>query len=78
MAEKKDQKEKKVVRPATIQREVKSQEDTEVKFFAEDLAAKMGIDNFEFLLIKREAGLDDNSVITMSEMQKLYNKIIRR
>lgn len=75
MAVKKDQKEKKIVRPT---RQVKPQQKVEQKFFAKDLATKMGIETFDFLLIKREAGLEDNSVITMSEMQKLYNEIARR
>ena len=77
MAVKKDQKEKKIIKSTTIQK-AKPQKKTEQKFFAQDLANKMGIDSFEFLLIKREAGLEDNSIISMYEMKKLYNKIAKR
>lgn len=38
----------------------------------------MGIASFDFLLIKREAGIEDGSPITRSKMQELYDKIIRR
>lgn len=74
MAEKKDSKIKKVTRKVTP----KVQEPVEPQYFAKDLAERMGIERFEFLLIKREANLQDGSLITMSKMQELYNKVIRR
>lgn len=75
MAEKKDSKIKKVVKKTTIK---KAQEPVEPQFFAKDLAERMGIDSFDFLLIKREANIQDGSLITMSKMQEIYNKVIRR
>lgn len=75
MVEKKDSKIKKTT-PRVVQS--KPSKPVEQKYFAEDLASRMGIDSFEFLLIKREAGLENGSTITMSEMQELYNKVIRR
>ena len=75
MAEKKESKTRKAVTKTAPQKPSKP---VEQQFFAEDLASKMGIDSFEFLLIKREAGLKNKSTITMSEMQELYNKVVRR
>ena len=88
MATKKENKEdKKIIKPATITKKEKKpaikkqkiviNKKTEEQFFAKDLADKMGISSFEFLLIKREAGIEDGSPITRSKMQKLYSKIIK-
>ena len=74
MAEKKDSKIKKVTKTVTK----KAQEPAEPQFFAKELAERMGIERFDFLLIKREANIEDGSLITMSKMQELYNKVIRR
>jgi hypothetical protein len=77
MAEKKDSK----IKKTTATKKVVKKEPVKPKeqqFFAKDLAANMGIDSFDFLLIKREANIEDDTGITQSEMQKLYNKIIRR
>lgn len=74
MAEKKDSK----IKKATKKVAPKAQKPAEPKYFAKDLAERMGIERFDFLLIKREANIEDGSLITMSEMQELYNKVIRR
>ena len=82
---KEDIKEKKAIKPATIKKEkpkaakifVADNKKTEQQFFAADLANKMGIASYDFFLIKREAGIEDGSPITRSEMQELYNKIIK-
>lgn len=74
MAEKKDSKIKKVTKKVAT----KAKEPAEPQYFAKDLAERMGIESFDFLLIKREANLEDGSLITMSKMQELYNKVIRR
>lgn len=50
----------------------------EQQFFAKELATKMGIKGYDFLLIKREADLEDGSLITMSKMQELYKKVVGR
>ena len=79
MAAKKETKEKKTIKPApTVKKEKKIVKPVEQQFFAKDLAEKMGIASFDFLLIKREAGIEDGSPITRSKMQELYDKIIRR
>lgn len=79
MAAKKETKEKKIIKPApTIKKTKKQAKPIEQQFFAKDLAEKMGIASFDFLLIKREAGIEDGSPITRSKMQELYDKIIRR
>lgn len=90
MATKKDLKEKKIVKTIAKQEkpsipivdEVPStttiDEYVEPSFFAKDLAKQMNIDSFDFLLMKREMGLEDNSIITVSEMQKIYNEIMSR
>lgn len=74
MADKKENKAKKAVKAAPQ----KVSEPVEQQYFAEELASRMGIDSFEFLLIKREGGLENGSTVTMSQMQELYNKVIRR
>ena len=76
MVEKKDDsKIKKVVKKTTSQEAPKP---VEQKYFAEDLANGMGISSYDFFLIKRVARIQNGTLITRSEMQKLYNKIIRR
>jgi hypothetical protein len=85
MAAKKETKEKKIVKPVVTTKKVKkpkivegpTMDIAEQQFFANDLAEKMGIASFDFLLIKREAGIEDGSPITRSEMQELYDKIIK-
>lgn len=76
MVEKKDIKGKKVIKPVATKKK-KEPKVAEQQFFAKDLAEKMGIASFDFLLIKREAGIEDGSPISRSEMQKIYNKIIK-
>ena len=78
MAEKKETAKKTAKVAKKVQPVKKSQVKTEQQFFAKDLAEKMGIASFDFLLIKREAGIEDGSPITRSKMQELYDKIIRR
>lgn len=87
MAAKKETKEKKIVKPATITKKVKKPavfdakknvRPAEPQFFAADLAEKMGIASYDFFLMKREAGIEDGSPITRSKMQELYDKIIKR
>ena len=72
----KKEKKDKIVKPKI--QTAKPQKKEEQRFFAEDLATKMGIDKFEFLLIKRETGWSNDSIVTDSEMQKIYNKIAKR
>lgn len=48
----------------------------EQKYFANQLAEKIGIDKFEFLIIQRKAGIEDTTPITISEMKDLYKKYI--
>ena len=83
MADKKEIKEKKVIKPVVTKKAKKAEPKVvepkvvEQQFFAKDLAEKMGISSFDFLLIKRNAGIEDGSPITRSKMQELYNKIIK-
>lgn len=50
----------------------------EPRFPAKDLAEKQGIESFEFFVIKREAKITNDTVLTAAEMQELYKKIIKR
>lgn len=50
----------------------------EPRFPAKDLAEKQGIGSFEFFVIKREAKITNDTVLTATEMQDLYKKIIKR
>ena len=80
MVEKKEDKKTKKVTKKKSKKVTKAEtsKPVEQKYFAKDLAEKMGIDNYTFLLMKRDANIEDGSTITMSEMQKLYDKIARR
>lgn len=64
----------KVVKP----KKEKKPQQKEQQFFVKELAERMGIGSYDLFLIKREANIQDGSLITMSEMQKLYNKIVGR
>ena len=46
------------------------------KFFAKDAAERLGIESFEFLLIKRQAQLENDTPVTIAEMKEYYNKIV--
>lgn len=64
----------KVVKP----KKEKKPQQKEQQFFVKELAERMGIDSYDLFLMKREANIQDGSLITMPEMQKLYNKIVGR
>ena len=57
MAEKKDSKIKKVTKKVTQ----KAKEPAEPQYFAKGFAERMGIESFDFLLIKRQANMEDGS-----------------
>lgn len=46
------------------------------KFFAKDAAERLGIESFEFLLIKRYAKIENDTPVTIAEMRKYYNTIV--
>ncbi len=48
----------------------------EQQFFAKDLADKMGISSIDFLLIKRENNIKDDTPLTASEMKEIFNKTV--
>lgn len=50
----------------------------EEKYFACDIAKNLGIPGFAFLVMKQEAKIDDNSFLTISEFQKIYNQVVGR
>lgn len=60
----------------SLEQENKPQQ--EEQFFAKELAEKLGIKGYDFLLIKREANIEDGSLITMAKMQELYKKVVGR
>lgn len=68
----------KKINNAVKEKQIKKPQQTEQQFFVKELAERMGIGSYDLFLMKRDAGLKDDSLITMSEMQKLYNKIVGR
>lgn len=46
------------------------------KAFAKDIAANFHVSAFDFLIIKRQNGIDDYTPISVSEFKKMYQKII--
>lgn len=73
-----EKKENKAIKKVTKKVTKAKQEPVEPQYFAKDLAKNMGIESFDFLLIKRAGNFEDDSLITVSKMQELYNKVIRR
>ena len=49
---------------------------TEPKFFAKEAAQRLGIESFEFLLIKRNAKIQNDTPVTIAEMKEYYNTIV--
>lgn len=49
---------------------------TDPKFFAQDAAERLGIESFEFFLIKRQANIENDTPVTIAEMKEYYNKIV--
>ena len=43
-----------------------------------DIAKIYNISTFDFFVLKKEAGIEDNTLLTMPEFRKKYQKIIRR
>lgn len=87
MTEKKaDKKEKeiakKVIKPKAIKPKanpsVKREALAENQYLASEIAKNLGIPGFAFLVMKQEAGISDNSFLTISEFQKIYNKTVGR
>lgn len=78
MAEKKEAVKK--TAPRTIKKvtPAKPAKKIEQQYFAKDLADRMGVSSFDYLLIKRQNNIKDDTPVTASEMQKMYNEIIRR
>ena len=68
----------KKINNAVKEKQIKKPQQTEQQFFVKELAERMGIGSYDLFLMKRDAELKDDSLITMSEMQKLYNKIVGR
>lgn len=54
----------------------KKPEKIEQQFFAKDLADQMGISSIDFLLIKRENNIKDDTPLTASEMKKIFYKTV--
>lgn len=49
---------------------------TDPKFFAKDAAERLGIESFEFFLIKRQAKIQDDTPVTIAEMKEYFNTIV--
>lgn len=81
MAEKKDKKETKKVINKKVTLPPKTQVKTLVKedvYPAAEIAKSLSVSDFAFLMIKREAGINDGTFLTITEFRKLYKKIIGR
>ena len=76
MAEKKETAKKTAKVAKKVQPVKKSQVKIEQQFFAKDLADRMGISSIDFLLIKRENNIKDDTPLTASEMKEIFNKTI--
>lgn len=59
----------KFAKPAKIEK-------TEGKSFAIDIAQKFGVSTFDFLILKRQNGIEDTTPITVSEFKAMYQQLI--
>lgn len=48
----------------------------EPKFFAKDAAERLGIESFEFFLIKRQAKIENDTPVTIAQMKEYFNTIV--
>lgn len=76
VAKKEVNKSKNIKPKTTVSNKIESLE--EDKYFACEIADNLGIPGFAFHVMKQEAGISDNSFLTISEFQKIYNKIVGR
>lgn len=67
---------KQVVKPKKEVKKPKVVTPTDPKFFAKDAAERLGLESFEFFLIKRHANIQDDTPVTIAEMRELFNKIV--
>ena len=78
MVEKKDKKTEKVSiskpKAATAKKTVVKKADK--KLLARDIAKNFRISSYDFLIIKRQNGIDDDTVISVSEFKKMYQKLL--
>lgn len=78
MVEKKEVVKKPVTKVTKKAKTVKTEEKSEQQFFAKDLADRMGVSSFDYLLIKRNNNIKDDTPVTASKMKEMYNNVIRR
>ena len=82
MTEKKaNKKEKVVVKKAAKPKSnasVKKEVLVDDKYPASDIAKTLSVSDFELLIIKRKANINDNTFLTIEEFKKLYKEIIGR
>ena len=76
MADKKEQ--PKVIKSKSFEKKKAPQKfkKEEPKFFAQDIAKKFRVPEFDFLIIKRQNNIEDTTSVTMSEFKKMYQKVI--
>ena len=46
------------------------------KLLARDIAKNFRISSYDFLIIKRQNGINDDTVISVSEFKKMYQKLL--
>lgn len=49
---------------------------TERKAFAKDVAVNFKVSDFDFLIIKRQNGIEDTTPVTVAEFKKMYQKLL--
>lgn len=49
---------------------------TERKAFAKDVAVNFKVSPFDFLIIKRQNGIQDTTPVTVAEFKKMYQKLL--
>ncbi len=76
MIKMKDRKFKKETKPS--KKPIVAAKKTEEKFIAETLAKRMGISDFDFSVIRRQHKISRDSLITATEMKKLYEQTFKR
>lgn len=79
MVEKKDKKTEKVSiskTKTTNAKKTTTVKKADKKLLARDIAKNFRISSYDFLIIKRQNGIDDDAVISVSEFKKMYQKLL--
>lgn len=69
---------KKAAKPKINTPTIKKEVLVEDRYSAAEIAKNLSVSDFAFLIIKRQSGINDGTLLTIAEFRELYKKIIGR